>query len=88
MKNGLSIESAASVALRDIIQNHMQNFALVIRTDKAASRSTVAAYVDGLAGAVALAIAGRHGSREDVVGLTIAQLIEAIDRDLKHLAQV
>lgn len=86
-KQGLRIESAASVVARDMIQKHMHAFAHVIRTDRAASQSTVAAYVDGLAGAVALTIAGSHGSRTDVIEATIKALRTALDRDLQHLAK-
>lgn len=84
---GLRIESAASVTARDMIQRHMQVFAHVIRTDRAANQSVVAAYVDGLAGAVALTITGGHGSRTDVIEAAITKLREAIDRDLRHLAR-
>lgn len=83
--NGLSIETAAGVTAREMIMQHMAAFAFVIRRDKLASKHAVAAYVDGLAGAIALTIAGRHGSKEDVVNATIAVLREAIDRDLAHL---
>lgn len=84
--SGLRIESAASILARDMIQNHMRIFSHVIRTDHAASQSVVAAYVDGLSGAVALTVAG-GGSRTDVIEATIAKLREAIDRDLRHLAK-
>jgi site-specific recombinase XerC len=84
---GLSIESAASVTARHAITQHLTSFHRVIRTDRAASQSTVAAYVDGLAGVVALTIAGGHGSREDVIEATIKLLREAIDRDLTHLTR-
>lgn len=83
---GLRIESAASVTARDMIQQHMSAFAHIIRTDHAAGRSVVAAYIDGLAGAAALTIAGGH-SRTDVIEATVAKLREAIDRDLGHLAR-
>lgn len=83
-KPGLSIESAASVVLRDTIIKHMQAFSHVIRNDRAAGQSVVAAYVDGLAGAVALAIAGGHASREGITA-TVAKLRDAIERDLRHL---
>lgn len=83
---GLRIESAASVTLRDMIQKHMHTFAHVLRRDRNASQSTVAAYADGLAGAVALTIAGGHGSRTDIIDATIAKLRDSIDRDLRHLA--
>lgn len=85
--NGLRIESAASVIMRDTIQKHMGIFAHVIRTDRAANASVVAAYVDGLAGATALTIVGGHGSRQDVVDAVIKSLRAAVDRDLQHLAR-
>ncbi len=84
---GLRIESAASVTLRDSIQHHMQAFGLVIRRDRAANAGVVAAYVDGLAGATALTIAGGHGSREDVIEAVIKSLRLAVERDLGHLAR-
>lgn len=86
-KPGLRIESAAALMARDMIQNHMRVFTHVIRTDRVASQSTVAAYVDGLAGAVALTIAGGHGSRDEVIKGTICALQEAIARDLQHLVR-
>jgi hypothetical protein len=86
-KPGLRIESAAGVTARDMIEKHLATFAYVIRADRLASRSTVAAYIDGLAGAVALTIAGGHGSRSEVVEATIKTLCESIDRDLKHMAR-
>lgn len=85
-KPGLRIESAASVTARDMITKHVTVFSHVIKHDRAASQSVVAAYVDGLAGVTALAIAGRQGSRTDVIEATIAKLREAIDRDLQHLS--
>lgn len=86
MTAGLRIESAASITARDMIEKHMHAFAHVVRTDRAASASTVAAYIDGLAAVVALTVAGGHGSREDVIEATVAKLREAIGRDLRHLA--
>lgn len=83
---GLRIESAASVIARDMIQQHMRVFAHVVRLDRAAGQSTVTAYIDGLAGVVALTVAGGHGSRADVIDATMKALREAIDRDLRHLA--
>jgi hypothetical protein len=85
---GFSIESAASITLRDTITKHTHAFAHVIKADRAASQSTVSAYIDGLAGAAALTIAGGHGSREDIVDAVIAKLREAVDRDLRHLGNV
>jgi hypothetical protein len=84
-KLGLRIESAASVILRDVIKKHMQTFAHVIRDDRAANASVVAVYVDGLAGALALTIAGGHASRDAAVELTLAKLRDSVERDLKHL---
>lgn len=84
---GLRIESAASVVARDMIQKHTHAFAHVIRTDRAANQSTVAAYIDGLAGAIALTIAGGHGSRDEVVTGVICALQEAVARDLGHLTR-
>lgn len=83
---GLKIESAASVIARDMIQQHMAVFAHVIRTDRAANQSTVAAYIDGLAGVIALTIVGGHGSSAYIVDTAIKTLRDAIDRDLRHLA--
>lgn len=83
---GLRIESAASVVARDMIQNHVRIFAHVIRTDRAANQSTVAAYIDGLAGVMALTIAGGHGSRNEVLAETIIQITRTLERDLRHLA--
>ncbi len=84
-KPGLRIETAAGVTARDMISKHLAAFQFAIRTDRHAARATTAAYVDGLAGAAALAIQGRHGSRDEVVEATVKQLREAIDRDLQHL---
>lgn len=84
---GLRIETAAGVTARDLVTQHLAAFQWAIRNDRLSAQATVAAYVDGLAGATALAIAGRHGSRDDVIEATIKQLREAISRDLKHLKQ-
>lgn len=86
-KPGLSIESAASVTLRGAIQEHMRVFSHVLRTDKAGGQSTTAAYIDGLAGAVALVIAGGWGDKSEVTERIIQTLREAIERDLKHLTR-
>lgn len=84
-KPGLRIESAASVLARDMITKHIGTFAHVIRQDRVANQSTIAAYIDGLAAVVALTIAGGHGSRPDVIAATTLKLMDAVDRDLKHL---
>lgn len=83
--DGMRIEAAASVTARDMITQHLAAFALPIRRDRHASKTTVAAYVDGLAGVVALTIAGRHGSHNEVIEATVKALRDAIARDLKHL---
>jgi hypothetical protein len=87
MDDGLKIEAAASVILRDAISRHMAAFALAIRTNRRTGKDVIAAYIDGLAGAMALTIAGRHGSKDDVINATIAKLLESVDRDLRHLGK-
>jgi hypothetical protein len=85
MDDGLKIEHAAAVTLRGMIRQHMVAFAFVIRTDRRCGQDVIAAYVDSLSGAMALAIAGSHGSKEDVVNATLAKLREALDRDLQYM---
>jgi hypothetical protein len=85
MEDGLKIETAAAFTLRDAIRQHMQSFAFTIRTDRRSNQAVVAAYIDGLAGVLALAITGGHGGKEDVINATVAKLREAVDRDLRHL---
>lgn len=85
-KPGLRIESAASIILRDTITQHMHVFGEVVRRDRAAGQSVVAAYIDGLAGAFALTVAGRHADLESVEAVII-KLRDAIDRDLRHLGR-
>jgi len=46
-ENGMRLETAASVILRDAIVRHMEQFAYVIRRDRACNAAVVAAYVDG-----------------------------------------
>lgn len=71
--------------LRDYVRKHMAQFQPTIRNNRATSQAVVAAYVDGLAGAVALTIAGRQGFRTEVIEATIKLLRDCIDRDLKVL---
>lgn len=85
MTDGLSIEHAAGAVTRDAIRANLAAFALTVRTSRMASRDVVAAYIDGLAGAVSLTIVGRQGYKDDVINATIAKLREAIERDLKFL---
>lgn len=84
-KEGLRIESASSVIARDMIRQHVGTFSHVIREDRAANTSTVAAYIDGLAAVTALTIAGGFGGRDDIVTAVVGRLTECVDRDLKHL---
>ena len=86
-KIGLRIESAASVTARDMITQHLTVFGHVIRHDRAANKSTVAAYIDGLAGVVAYTVMGGHGSPDDVTEAVITKLREAIARDIAHAAR-
>lgn len=87
MSKGLSIESASSVIARDMITKHMHTFGHVLRADRAASQSTIAAFADGLAGATALAIAGGLGDKQQVIEAAVAKLRDSIERDLKHLGR-
>jgi len=80
----LRIETASSVVLLDTLQQYFHAFAHAIRADRAAGQACTAAFVDGLAGTMALVIAGGHGSKEDVLESTIAKLREAVDRDLRY----
>ena len=84
---GLRIESAASVILRDAIVKHMHVFGDTIRRDRAAGQSVTAAYIDGLAGAMALVVAGGHGSYNEVLDATVKTLREAMARDVQHLSR-
>ena len=87
MDDGLKIECAASVTLRDAIRKHMASFAHTIRKGRHCGQSVVAAYIDGLAGAMALTVVGNHGSKEEIVNATLAKLREAVDRDLQYLGR-
>ena len=70
---------------REWLANFMKAFGHSIRNERASARIATAAFVDGLAGVTALAIAGRHGSKDEIVEAAITQLRESIDRDLQHL---
>lgn len=86
IKNGLSLETAASVIATEMIQNHVAQFVHVIKHDKAANASVVAAYIDGLSAVTALTIMGSVGfGKESVIEGVIQRLRENIERDLKHL---
>lgn len=83
--DGMRLETAASAIARDLITQHLTTFGPAIRRDRIASQAVVAAYVDGLAGAIALTVAGGHGSLDEVIESTIDSLCKAIARDLRHL---
>lgn len=85
MDDGLTIETAAGVVLRDVLGQHMQAFAVTIRASRPTGQDVTAAYVDGLAGAAALTIAGGHGSKEEIVNAITARLRACVNRDLTHL---
>lgn len=87
MNKGLSIESAASVTLRDTLESHMRTFNHVIRADRIAGKSVHAQYVNALAGTMALMIAGGQAGKEDIIAATTAKLVECIERDLQHLGK-
>lgn len=87
MDDGLKIASAAGVMLRDAIRKHMQLCAMVIRVERCCGQDVVAAYIDGLAGTMALTIAGGHGSKDEIVNATLTRLREAVDRDLQYLGK-
>ena len=84
-KIGLRLETAAGLILRDLITDHMAKFQFVIRTDRAAGLAVVAAYVDGLAGAMALVVAGGQVSKQEIADIVSKVLVEALERDLRHL---
>lgn len=84
-KLGMSLETAASVLARDMITRHLAQFHHVIRADRLANASTSAAYIDGLAGVMALTVRGGHGSEQDVVDAVVTKLRECVRRDLHHL---
>jgi hypothetical protein len=87
MIDGMKIETAAGVMLRDAIRKHMATFARLLRKSRPCGQDVVAAYIDGLAGAMALTIVGGHGSKEDVINATLVKLREAINRDLQYLGK-
>lgn len=84
-KPGLRIETAAGVMAVDMIAQHVRTFQFAIKSDRLASAATVAAYIEGLAAVVGLTIAGRHGSKEDVLNATMVRLREETDKVLRKL---
>lgn len=84
-KPGLRIETAASVTARDMIAKHIHAFKFAIKTDRGAGQTTTAAYVEGLAGVMALVIAGGHGSRDEVVAMVCERLGAEVNKVLQAL---
>jgi len=58
-----------------------------VRADRVAGKSVHAQYVNGLAGAMALMIAGGQADKEDIIAATVAKLRECIERDLRFLGK-
>lgn len=83
---GLRVETAASVVLKQTMEQYFHAFAHVINQDRAAGKSVHAELTSALAGCVALMIAGGHGSIDDLMGGTVSKLREFVDRDLRHIA--
>lgn len=87
-KPGLRQESAAAITLRDTIAQHMNAFAHVIHADRTAGQAVVGAYINGLAGAMALTVRGGHSSRDEITTAVRLKLEECLSRDLAHLAGI
>lgn len=85
IKPGLSIESAASVIMRDTVVKHMHTFAHAIKADHACAKSMHAVYVDALAGTIALMIAGGQAGRDELIAATATMLVNSLERDLQGL---
>lgn len=75
------------VMTRDWLKNFMLSFASSIQRERRTAQVASATMIDGLAGVVALAIAGRQGSKSEIVEATVTELREAINRDLRHLGR-
>jgi hypothetical protein len=73
---------------RDWVKEYMKSFAAQIRTERTTSQAASALFIDGLAGVLALAIAGRQDSEEQIVDAAIASLRDAVKRDLRHLGEL
>jgi glycine cleavage system pyridoxal-binding protein P len=73
---------------RDWIKNFMKSFASHIRSERATSKVASALFIDALAGTLALAIAGRQDSEEEILGAAIDSLRDAVKRDLRHLREL
>jgi hypothetical protein len=73
---------------RDWIKGFMKSFAPFIKLERATSRVASALFIDALAGVLALAIAGRQDSEQQIVDAAIASLRVAVKRDLRHLQEL
>jgi hypothetical protein len=73
---------------RDWVKGFMKSFAPYIRSERATSKVTSALFTDALAGTLALAIAGRQDSEEEILGAAIDSLQDAVKRDLRHLGEL
>lgn len=87
MKPGLSLESAASVIMRDTVKKHMHTFAHTIKADHACGRAMHAVYIDALAGTIALMVAGGQASKDELIAATATLLVNSLERDLRGLRQ-
>jgi hypothetical protein len=87
MDDGLKIETAAGVMLRDAIRTHTATFALVIRASRHTGQDIIGAYISGLTAAMALAIVGGHASKEEIVNATLAKLRQVLDENLRYLGR-
>lgn len=74
------------VMTRQWMKNFMKSFAPAIGRERNTAQVASSAMIDGLAGVAALAIAGRQGSKDEIVEAIITALRKAIDRDLQHLS--
>jgi hypothetical protein len=73
---------------RDWVKSFMKSFAPYIRSERATGKIVCALFIDALAGALALAIAGRQDSEQQIVNAAIIALREAVKRDLRHLGEL
>ncbi len=73
---------------RDWVKGFMKSFAPYIRSERATSKVTSALFIDALAGTLALAIAGRQDSEEQIMDAAIVALEHAVARDLRHLREL
>lgn len=82
---GMNLETAASIVLRDTIHEYFSQFAFVIRGHRDVATSVISEFRNGMAGSIALAIAGGHASKDDILAAEFAKLKEYVERDLSRL---